>query len=256
MNLKNRQAGWKRQKGMTLMELLVAGSISVVVSSAMVILMASTLGTGTRTIKVTQLGNELRAAMQIMSRELRRANYHANFATCFGDQDCLVTLGYDSNVTEININAGQDCFWFWYDRQQRCPTSTCTTAQLAAAQTAVTGETVAAFRRTANGDGIGIMQMTTAATAASCTSDTGWVNITDPDFVDVQAFNVNDAVTTDLASYQFTSIGTQSIERIGLTMTGTLISDDASMPVWMQGGSTPTLTVRDFIRVRNDVARP
>ena len=84
---KNRQAGWHRQKGMTLMELLVAGFISIIVSSGMVILMASTLGTGTQTIKMTQLSEEMRSAMQIMTRELRRANYHSTYNLCFGNQN-------------------------------------------------------------------------------------------------------------------------------------------------------------------------
>ena len=54
LNLKNRQSGLKRQQGMTLLELLVAGVISIIVTAGMVVLMASTLGTGTQTIKMTQ----------------------------------------------------------------------------------------------------------------------------------------------------------------------------------------------------------
>ena len=108
----NQQAGWKRQKGMTLMELLVAGFISIIVSSGMVILMASTLGTGTQTIKMTKLSSEMRSAMQIMTRELRRANYHSTFFRCFGDQGCLGVptadfpnrMDIESEITEININ--------------------------------------------------------------------------------------------------------------------------------------------------------
>ena len=103
LNLKNRQSGLKRQQGMTLLELLVAGVISVVVTAGMVILMASTLGTGTQTIKMTQLSAEMRTAMQIMTRELRRANYHSSYANCFGDTDCLVTQGVASKISEINI---------------------------------------------------------------------------------------------------------------------------------------------------------
>ena len=250
---KNQQAGWKRQKGMTLMELLVAGFISIIVSTGMVILMASTLGTGTQTIKMTKLSLEMRSALQIMTRELRRANYHATFAGCFGDQDCLNTLGIATEVTEININGANDCLWFWYDRPQRCPTSSCTVAQLATAQTAITAETVAGFRRLETG-GIGTIQMTTSGTSAANCPTSGWVDISNSNLIDIQAFNVDDAVT-NFGSYTFSINGTQSIERIGITMTGKLISD-ASLPTWMQGSNAPTLTIRDFVRVRNDISRP
>jgi type II secretory pathway pseudopilin PulG len=251
MYRKNRLAGWKRQKGMTLIELLVAGAISVVVSSGMVILMASTLGTGTQTIKMTKLSSEMRTAMQIMTRELRRGNYHATFVSCYGDPDCLATLGIAGEVSEININGSNDCIWFWYDRPQRCPTSSCTLAQLAAAQTAINAETVAGFRRIDPG-GIGIIQMTTSGTsAANCTSTSAeWVDITNPDLVDITAFNVDNS-----GSYPYTVNGTQSVERIGITMSGKL-SSDASLPTWMQGNNAPLLTVQDFVRVRNDVFRP
>jgi Tfp pilus assembly protein PilW len=255
MNRKNRLAGWKRQKGMTLMELLVAGTISVIVSSGMIILMASTLGTGTETIKMTKLSSEMRAALQIMTRELRRANYHASFTSCFGDINCLATLGIAGEVTEININGTNDCFWFWYDRPQRCPTSSCTAAQLAAAQTAITAETVAGFRRTVTDPGgIGVIQMTTTGTSAANCPTAGWADITNPELIDITAFNVNDAVT-NFASYTYTVNGTQSIERVGVTMSGKL-KNDASLSTWMQGNNAPILTVQDFIRVRNDVFRP
>ena len=59
---------------MTLMEMLVAGMISLIALSAMVIVMANTLGTGSQTIQMARVSNEMRAAMQIMTRELRRAN--------------------------------------------------------------------------------------------------------------------------------------------------------------------------------------
>lgn len=253
---KNRQAGWNRQKGMTLMELLVAGFISIIVSSGMVVLMASTLGTGTQTIKMTQLSGELRSAMQIMSRELRRANYHTTYTACFGDLDCLATLGVDSEVAEININADEDCVWFWYDRPQRCESPPCTSIQLSDDQDAITDETVAAFRRMENADGAGIIQMAvTADTTISCgddLTDTDWADITNPELVDVEVFNVDDAVT-GFESYVYTVNGTQGIERIGITITGRLLTSDASLPTWMQDNSALPLTIRDFVRVRNDI---
>lgn len=243
--------GRKRQKGMTLMELLVAGMISVIVASGMVILMANTLGTGTQTIKLTKLSSQLRTAMQIMTREMRRANYHTTYASCFGDLNCLATLGVSSEVSEINIDG--DCVWFWYDRPQRCPTSSCTAAQLLAAQTAITAETVAGFRRTTSG-GIGVIQMTTSGTSAANCPTTGWVDITNPDLVDITDFDVNDAVP-NFASYTWTVNGTQSVERIGVTVSGKL-KNDASLPAFLQANGENVLTVRDFIRVRNNVIRP
>ena len=238
---------------MTLMELLVAGSISIVVSSGMVILMASTLGTGTQTIKMTKLSSEMRTAMQIMTRELRRANYHASFIRCYGKPNCLAMLDIADEVSEININTDGDCFWFWYDRPQRCPTSSCTVAELAAAQTAITAETVAGFRRADSG-AIGVIQMTTSGTSAATCPGSGWVDITNPDLIDVTAFTVENAVT-NFASYEYTFNGTQNVERIGITMSGKLRSD-GSLPDWMQGNNAPLLTVQDFVRVRNDVFRP
>ncbi len=231
----------KYQKGMTLMELLVAGFISIIVSSGMVILMASTLGTGTQTIKMTQLSKEMRSAVQIMTRELRRANYHSTFTTCFGDLDCLATLGVAGEVAEININGGGDCVWFWYDRPQ----------PIGDPQITVDNETVAAFRRTETG-GVGSIQMTVTGTSAASCPNAGWVDITNPDLVDIETFIVDDAVV-GFESYTLTINGTQSIERIGITMTGRLLASDASLPAWMQDGSARPLTIRDFIRVRNDI---
>ena len=253
MYRKNRLAGWKHQKGMTLIELLVAGVISIIVSSGMVVLMATTLGTGTQTIKMTKLSSEMRTTMQIMTRELRRGNYHATYVSCYGNPDCIATLGIAGEVSEININGTNDCVWFWYDRPQRCPTSSCTVAQLAAAQIAITAETVAGFRRAVTG-GIGTIQMTTSGTAATNCPTSGWVDVTNPDLIDITAFNVDDAVT-NFASYAYTVNGTQSVERIGITMSGKLRSN-ASLPTWMQANDAPLLTIQDFIRVRNDVFRP
>lgn len=260
INRKHRQVGWKRQKGMTLMELLVAGFISIIVSSGMVLMMANVMGTGSKTIWKAKLSGEMRSAVQIMTRELRRANYHSTYVNCFGDQDCLATLGIAGEVTEININNTKDCFWFWYDRPQRCPTSSCTAAQLAAAQTAITAETFASFRHTVNAAGTGIIQMTTSGTSATACPATGWVDITNSTLVDIETFIVDDVVP-NFESYAYSINGTQSIERIGITMHGVLRANDSltsrNLPDWMVGGAeVASLTIQDFVRVRNDLFRP
>ena len=256
-NMKNRQVARKYQQGFTLIELLVAGLISLIVTSGMVILMASTLGTGTQTIKMTQLSAEMRTAMQIMTRELRRANYHSSYVECFGDTNCLANENLDEKISEININADGDCFWFWYDRPERCASPPC---QVAISDTGETTNTLAAFRlvEAADADGtvIGRLQMTTSGTSATTSCPTnGWVDITNPGFIDIQDLVVTDSVT-GFESYTVTVGATQSVERIGITLTGRLKENDASLPAFMQNTNAPTLAIQDFIRVRNDISRP
>jgi len=244
------------------MELLVAGMISVIVSSGMVILMANTMGTSTQTIMNTSVSSQMRTAVQIMSRELRRANYHATYAACFGDLNCRATLGVTDEVAEININADNDCFWFWYDRPQRCPGPTCTVAALLAAQTAITAETVAGFRRMENADGIGIIQMTTSGTTAASCPTAGWVDITNPEMVDVTFFNVTDQFEVTgsnpgFPSYTWTVNGTQSVERIGIHMRGK-VREGVWLSSWVEDPAQldRELTISEFIRVRNNVISP
>lgn len=243
MNWKNRQAGWKQQKGMTLMELLVAGTISIIASSGMIILMGSTLGTATRTIEMTGLSEQMRTSMQIMTREMRRANYHSTHAVCFGDVDCRATLGIADVVKTITIDGGSggSCVYFWYDRPD-------------ATATAVTGEQVAAFRRTTNAAGTGLIEMSVSGTAApDCGgTDASWQAITDPNIYDITNF----AVTSDESyTLSINSVGANlAVDRIGITMTGKM-AVDPSLPGWMTDAGS-SLTLVDFIRVRNDISSP
>jgi Tfp pilus assembly protein PilW len=72
------------------MELLIAVAISLVVSLAMVTLMANTMSTGTQTVRTSKLMQEMRTAMQIMTRELRRANHDPATLDCYDDTECAV----------------------------------------------------------------------------------------------------------------------------------------------------------------------
>ena len=232
--------GWKRQKGMTLMELLVAGTISLIAASGMVIVMANTLGTGSQTIQAARLTQEMRTAMQIMSRELRRANYHSTYMACYGDMDCRTTLGISARVKDITIvdvgsrPTNSDCFYFWYDRPQT------------GIAVAVTSEPVAAFRHTTVA-GTGKLQMTTTLTGApSCGLSANWIDITDPDIINVTGFDVED----DGFSETINSDGdTQEVERIGLT----IWAETVRAPLFLTGTPPDAVSreMREFITVRN-----
>jgi len=234
-----------KQKGMTLIELLVAGVISLIAASGMVLVMASTLGTGSQTIQMARLTQEMRTAMQMMSRELRRANYHATFMSCYGQVDCLTVLGLTDKVSTIGgipEDSTSECFWFWYDRPQ---TGT---------QVAITTETVAAFRLIDTDDGIGTIQMTTTRTTApDCDAGADedyWVDITDPTIIDIETFS---ASNVDSFTEFFNTAGdSQSVERIALTMTARLRADNA-VTSWFQTDDNSIRQLTEFITVRNSI---
>jgi hypothetical protein len=201
---------------------------------------------------MTRLTHDMRTAMQIMTRELRRANYHPGWIACYGNTGCRTTLGIESQVNAIQIGTSVDagdCVWFWYDRPQICPTTTCTVAELAAVQTAITAESVAAFRRTVTDD-VGRLQMTTTrTTAAACDSSADWVDITDPNVIDVLSFTVSNAES--ILETINTAGATLLTEKIGLTMTAKLTAD-ASVPAWIKNNANASRELTEFVKVRNN----
>lgn len=247
----SRHAFKRAQGGMTLIELLVAGVISIIAVSGMVIVMANTLGTGSKTIQMVRLTQEMRTAMQIMTRELRRANYHSTFLSCYGNVSCLTNIPVLGDITDkireigIGDSAGtDDCLWFWYQRPDK---------DLAASP-------VAGFRRALSprpdNSVVGVIQMTTALTSAAACGDDydvdDWVDITDPGIIDVLTFEVSNSesvleiINADLA--------TQSVERIGLTMTAKLVID----PLAWTGVPNANMQreLQEFIKVRNNITSP
>ena len=88
----------RKQTGATLMEVMVAMSISLVVTASMIALMASTLGSTARIVKMTRLSDDMRVALQVMSRDVRRSSYNINSLYCYANDDCdtdgaLVAVG-------------------------------------------------------------------------------------------------------------------------------------------------------------------
>lgn len=214
-----------KQAGVTLIELMVAMAISLVVSTALVMLMANTLGTGTQTIRMTRMTQEMRSAMQLMTRDLRRANYHVGALNCFGNIDC----NPDSTKIKVITPEGGDCFRFWYDRQ--------TTA----------GPDAGAFQLFTR-SGVNVLQMTTEDDASvSCGDDWGVANdITDPSFMNVTAFTVSNADSYNEVISEDSD--TQTVSKIRLTLTAALLNTPADVPI--------SKTIEDVILVRNHIYCP
>jgi len=227
-----------RQTGASLMEVLVAMSISLVVTASMIALMSNSLDNTARIIKMTKLSDDMRVAMQMMTRDLRRSSFNANSMLCYGNADCATdgSITAAGDVTIVN----NSCFWFQMDR--------------AGGETGLNGNSTddpaGGFRRrsaTVNGEEIGWIEMYTGASAPTCNEDdesAGWVAITDPDNMNITGFTVDDTLSYTQLVLQDVNGNEleQKVRKIRMTVLGQLVMD-------------PSIVRRmeDVISVRNDL---
>ena len=261
MNTKLNKPGTRlyRQAGASLMEVLIAMSISMVVTASMVALMANSLGTTGRIIKMTKLSDDMRTTMQMMTRDVRRSSYNGKSMYCYATSGCIenatVTLTDGSTMVladDINIEVdgnGNTCFTFLTDRDQDGDS------------TEYDGDpridSAGGFRRTQvdpddTGNTVGVIEMWTGNAAPNCSAAAGadsWVQITNPENMDIFAFSVfavsvdenlsytqeifNDGVNTPLS---------QKVRKLRMSMQGQLVMDN-----------TIVRRIEDVISVRNDL---
>jgi type IV pilus assembly protein PilW len=225
INLKRHSIHLKKQAGFGLIEMLVSTALSLIAIMVMVVLMASTLGAGAETIQMSRLSQELRASIQLMSRDLRRANYHSGFLNCFANVNCRSDLDIVSYVNRIQINDAGNCFWYWLDRDSDADLS---------------NDAVGGFRHSIIG-GVGVIQMRISGnSAANCDDEAGWELITDPDTVDITNFNISNS---DSYTEALTKNGdVQMVEKIRLNINGR-----------MAGNPAVQREIQDLILIRNDI---
>ena len=236
------------QKGVTLIELLIAMVISLIVSTAMVMLMANTMSSGTQTIQMTRLTQDLRAAIQIMSRDLRRSSYTSEAIQCFANPAC----GSNGTLSLPGaIIATDNCLIFQLDR---------------AHDGNAINDQGGAFRRRVIGTGLaarGVIEIWSAnGSPASCTAGAAasWVQITEPNVVDITELRMASdfvrtgsawtATTTPLSYAEVimtTAAGatTQTVRKVQFRLSGEMINSISDFPV--------RRTIEDMIRVRNNI---
>ena len=223
-----------RQKGATLMEVMVSLALSMLVVSSMVVLMGNSLGSASRIIQMTQLSDELRNTMSMMTRDLRRANYNANAHLCYANSDCGID-GAAAQVGEVIINANQDCMVFNLDRDQDGDGTENT-------------DGAGGFRLRQSADNFGFVEMWVGgATPAGCaTAHADWVPLTDPEFVDITALVFDDTPSIVFSvEEEGGGILNQRVREIWVTIEGELVlskADDFQI----------TRRLDDTIKVRND----
>jgi type II secretory pathway pseudopilin PulG len=223
-----------KQAGATMMEVLVAMSISLVVTASMIALMSNSLGSTTRIIQMTKLSDDMRVALQMMSRDVRRSNYNVDSMFCYANDDCA-TDGSITAIGDISIPSSQ-CFWFLTDRNQDDYEDTAAVA-------------AGGFRHVTVGD-VGAIEMWIGGAAPDCTDspgEDGWVQITDPATMDIFAFSVDDdlSYTQVVKDDGINPVVSQRVRKVRMAMEGRLVLD-------------PTIRreMDDVIAVRNDLLLP
>ena len=216
-----------RQAGATLMETLISLALSVLVISGMVMLMSNSMGTATRIIQMSQLTDELRNVMSMVTRDVRRANYSANSAYCYANADCGLSGNIAPQFADISGADDDTCIIFGLDRDFDGNAAT---------------DNAGGFRLVET-NGIGRVEMWTGGNSLTCTTGNSWVAITDPDYIDVTTFTADD---DDSFGASVTGSGGSTISnrsrRILVQVVGELILD-----------RTITRRIEDVITVRNDM---
>ena len=232
----NKSSGLGRQAGATLIELLIALALSLIVTSSMVVLMGNTMGSATRIIEMSQLTDELRNSMSMMSRDVRRANYNVNAIYCFANSEC----GTEANASAIqaaNVTISGDelvdlCMVFGLDRNWDGNAN---------------NDGGGAFRLKQE-SGVGRIEMWVANDSIpDCTPAVtdGWVSITDPSFVNITVFTVDNTAavgtyTTDLGEASGVTLR-QHVRFVKMQIDGELLIDN-----------TISRSIVDTVNVRND----
>ena len=224
------------QTGATLIELMIGLALSLIVTSSMVVLMGSSMGSATRIIEMSQLTDELRNTMSMLTRDVRRANYNPYSLYCYSNSDCGVddTTTRTNFIGDLNLVAGGTCLVYSLER---------------AAPDGSPGDIGGGgFRLATTDDDVGMIEMWTGdlAPPADC-SGNSWVAVTDPEFVNITNFIADDAEGPDgtfegtINRQDGTLMLTQRVRQIRVTLEGELLLD-----------GTITRRVEDVIRVRND----
>lgn len=205
-----------RQKGFSLIEMMVGLVAGLIVVGAVSSFTVTTLRTTNQNTQSSRLTQDLRTAMTLVTRELRRAGYDGAAVTKLGGGGAL------SSYTALSVANG--CLIYQYNR--------------------TSGNQYRAIRLNSNA-----LEMATAATAmANCGTGT-WNQVTDLDVVNITAFNLNETKEKFSAVISSRVVGTDTeitagcgvVRHIGIDIRGSLAAD-----------SSISRNVHEDVRVRAD----
>ncbi|RLA43371.1 MAG: hypothetical protein DRR06_12310 [Gammaproteobacteria bacterium] len=235
----------KRQRGVSIVELMVGIAIGLIILSGVIAVVANTSFSGLENIRAVQLNQQLRGTMDVMRRELQRAGYvdpwTPGAATLAAGIDTDAMALFGTVTLGGTCSSGVcDCIVYSYDRNEDG-------AQGIGTGTPGTGQNTGTselygFRLNSN-----IIQMRTSGNTLSCSSGT-WEGITDASVkITALGFELDGA---DSTVYEISGNNNGTCEagetclgrrKINILIDGELIADDEV-----------TVEIRDEVKIKND----
>ena len=144
----------KKQRGITLIEMMIAMLLGLVVTSSIIAIFISNVKSSSENIRMIRLNQELRGTMTFISDEIKRAGYS-------GAPPC------SDFMDDFNFDAGSSCLRYSYDEN---------------GDGVRQAEERFGFQLTANA-----IQWTNRVTSDTC-AGTNWQDITDTNIVSITVF--------------------------------------------------------------------
>lgn len=195
-------------RGVTLIELMIALTIMLVVALVTVQVSANVFRTNTESIQMIQLTQEMRSAIQLVSRDIRRAGYNDDSLASF-----LSTQAISSGITmgDLDADGVANCLQVRYDDLEG------------------TAKSVVYRLRVVNTVGRLSAHFGATATCDTLISNSGWVDISDPVLSDISGLQfVLDNSLTDIAENLSNGNTIQvGVEQISIVISATLRSNEA-----------------------------
>lgn len=212
---------YRRFCGFTLIELLIALVISTLLLSGLLALFGANVGHYNKTMNYNRLNEQLKAALEIMANDIRRAGYWAN-----ASNDVATNQNnnpFMTSTTDVSVNANNNCILFSYDHGNN--------GSLPAISANYDDDRYG-FQLSNNA-----IQSRPPGAAFSCAAS-GWENVTDPNIITITNLTftlINSTITTGPGSQ---GIRMRSVD---ISVTGQLAND-----------STVSRTLTQHVRIRND----
>lgn len=157
-----------RQRGLSIVELMVGITVGLIVLLGASGMYLGASRSGQDSVRANRLNQDLRAVMDIMVSDIRRAGF-------FGNAAGGTVNPFTGTATNISVKAGLDCILYTYDA----------TWNGSVPGTINPGVDFAGFRL--SGGAVQVLNSTTLNDTGAACADQAWENLTDPSVLEVTA---------------------------------------------------------------------